>query len=344
MCKRLHIEGEIILSNVTIKDIAKELKVSIATVSRVLNNSGYASKEVTKRVLDTAKKLNYQPNGIARSLKKHQTNTIGVIIPDISNPFFMKISKGIEDTVLKSGYHLIFASSDENPKKEKEMLKVLYEKRVDSIVLATAGENDELIKRIKFSGVPIILIDRKIKNVGLGLDYVIEDNEAGAYQLTSYLIQKGHKRIGVVNGSLSVSSGYERFSGYKKALLDYRLLESPDLIYFGNFTQEDGYNAAGQFLKLTEPPTAIISFNNMMAFGVLHQLTQKGITKFKNLVIASYGENEAAKLFTTLEIVSIKQAPYEMGVRVGEIIINKLVNNNLEPIHEKFKPILNITN
>ncbi|MGX6442416.1 LacI family DNA-binding transcriptional regulator [Neobacillus sp. K501] len=335
---------EIDMTNVTIKDIAKELNVSIATVSRVLNNSGYASKEMTKRVLATAKRLNYQPNGIARSLKKHQTNTIGVIIPDISNPFFMKISKGIEDTVLKGGYHLIFASSDENPKKEKEMLKVLFEKRVDSIVLATAGENDELIKRIKFSGVPIILIDRKIKNIELELDYVIEDNEEGAYQLTSYLIHKGHKRIGVVNGSLSVSSGHERYLGYKKALLIHGLHESPDLIYCGNFTQGDGYYAAEKFLSLREPPTAIISFNNTMAFGVLHQLTQQGLSKFKNLVIASYGENEAAQLFTIPEIVCIKQAPYEMGVRVGEIIINKLVNNDLEPIYEKFKPILNITN
>jgi LacI family transcriptional regulator len=331
------------LSNVTIKDIAKELNVSIATVSRVLNNRGYASSEVKKRVFAAAKKLNYQPNAIARSLKMDQTNTIGVIIPDISNPFFMKISKGIEDTVHKSGYHLIFASANENPKKEKEMLKVFFEKRVDAIVLATSGENEETINRIKSSGVPIILIDRKISNPKLGLDYVIEDNEEGAYQLTNYLIEKGHRRIGLINGSLSVSSGIERYMGYKRALKENGMIENPELVYYGNFTQDDGYKATGKFLKFSNRPTAIISFNNTMAFGVLLQLTQQGISNFEDLVIASYGENEATQLFRSPKIISIKQSPYEMGVRVGEIIINRLVDNIEGPIYEKFKPILEVT-
>lgn len=272
-----------------------------------------------------------------------QTNTIGVIIPDISNPFFMKISKGIEDTVLSNDYHLIFASTDENPKKEKEMLLVFLEKRVDAIVLATSGGNQEVIERIKSSGVPVILIDRKIKNTLLDLDYVIEDNEEGAYQLTDFLIKQGHRRIGLVNGSLAVSSGLERFTGYKRALKENGIKESPELIYDGNFTQHDGFKAAERFLSLKDWPTAIISFNNMMAYGVLLQLTQLGISNFKNLVIASYGENEAAQLFTTPKMISIKQFPYEMGVRVGEIIINRLVNHVEGPIYEKFRPILKVT-
>lgn len=226
------------MNNATIKDIAKELNISTATVSRVLNNSGYASDEVKKKVLETAKRLNYRPNAIARSLKKHQTNTIGIIVPDISNPFFMKVSRGIEDIVHKNGYHLIFASADENPKKEREMPQVLYEKRVDALVLATSGENEDYIKKIKSAGIPIILVDRKINNETLGLDYVVEDNIQGAYELTRYIIKHGHTRIGVVNGSLTVSTGWERFEGCKMALKENGIDLNSAYTFNGDFTKE----------------------------------------------------------------------------------------------------------
>lgn len=326
------------MNNVTIKDIAKELNISTATVSRVLNNSGYASPEVKERVLEMANKLNYRPNAIARSLKKNQTNTIGVIIPDISNPFFMKISKGIEDVIHPGGYNLIFASTDENPKKERKMLQVLFEKRVDAIVLATTGENEEYINKIKNTGIQVILVDRKLNTDELDLDYVIEDNILGAYQLTSYLIKQGHSRIGVINGSLSVSTGYERFEGYKKAMAEYGLQTNLEYIYNGDFTQMSGFKGAEYFLNMPQMPTAILSFNNTMTFGVLLQLAQRGISNFENLMIASYGENEAEQLIKEPKIISIKQHPYKMGVRVGEILLQRLVNNSEIRICERLTP------
>ncbi|WP_223594496.1 LacI family DNA-binding transcriptional regulator [Neobacillus bataviensis] len=328
------------MSNTTIKDIAKELNISIATVSRVLNNSGYASPEVKERVLAAAKKLNYRPNAIARSLKKHQTNTIGIVIPDISNPFFMKISRGIEDVVLPKGYNLIFASGDENPQKERKMLQVLFEKRVDAIAIATSGGNEETIRKIKSTGVPIILVDRKIKN-DLDLDYVVEDNVQGAYQLTAYLLQNGHTRIGLVNGSQEVSTGYERFEGFNKAMAEYGVSIQPEFIYDGEFTTEGGFKAAEYFLSLPEMPTAILSCNNVMTFGVLLKLAERGIANFEDLIIASYGENDAEQLIQKPKIISIKQSPYEMGVRVGEILLDRLVNNDETSVFETITPIFN---
>src|SRR5699024_1670570 len=209
MWKRL--QKGVKVNEVTIKDIANELGISIATVSRVLNNSEYASKEVKERVLETAKKMKYQPNAVARSLKKYRTNTVGVIIPDISNPYFMTISKGIEDSIQESGYNLIFMSGDENPEKERKQLQVLIEKRVDAVVLATSGKNEEMIKSIGDSGIPIVLVDRKINDDSMDLDMVVEDNVKGAYDLTSRLIKQGHTQIGVINGSLKVSTGIERY-------------------------------------------------------------------------------------------------------------------------------------
>jgi LacI family transcriptional regulator len=329
------------MSNVTIKDIANETGVSIATVSRVLNNSGYASSEIRERILAVAKELNYQPNAVARSLKMHRTNTIGVIVPDISNPYFMKISKGIEDTILQNGYHLIFASGDENPQKERDMLQVLFEKRVDAIVLATSGNNEEMINKIKDAGIPVILVDRKLKEEN-GLDLVVEDNEDGAYQLTNYLIKQGHSRIGVVNGHFKVSVGIERFNGYQKALKENNIEEDPDLIFNGNFHQDGGISAVDQFMNLSKPPTAILSCNNTMAFGVLLQLRRLGYDIPKDIVVVSYGDVEAARLLHSSGIVRVDQFPYEMGVRVGHILIDRLVENVKGPVQEVFQPTLNI--
>lgn len=330
------------MRNVTIKDVARESGVSTATVSRVLCNKGYASNEVRERVLSVAKELKYQPNALARSLKKHKTNTIGVVIPDISNPYFMKISRGIEDTVYQNGYNIIFASGEEKPKKEKELLNLLFEKRVDAIVLATSGENEETVDKIRNNGIPIILVDRALKNKDETIDFISEDNFEAAYELTKYLIEQGHTRIGVVNGSLQVSTGFERYNGFKKAINDFGLEESPDLIFNGNFYQEDGEKAVECFLNKENKPTAILTFNNTMSFGVLLQLTRMGYTVPNDVVVASYGEIEAAQLLKSPGIIYVSQSPYEMGVRVGEILMNRLLKNVKGPIIEKFRPKLKI--
>ncbi|WP_449621979.1 LacI family DNA-binding transcriptional regulator [Robertmurraya sp. Marseille-Q9965] len=328
------------MSNATIKDIARETGLSIATVSRVINNSGYASQEVKEKVLRVAKQLNYQPNAVARSLKIHRTNTIGVIIPDISNSYFMKICRGIEDTIHESGYNLIFVSSDEKVSKEKEMLQVLFEKRVDAIVLATTEENEEMIKKISEAGIPIILIDRKLRNSDIELDLVDEDNTCAAYQLTKHLIEQGHTKIGVINGSIKVSTGLERYEGFKLAIEERGIEENPKYIYYGNFTEEDGIKAVNHFMKLEDKPTAIISFNNMMTFGAILQLIKSGYKIPDDVVIASYGEVEAAQFLRSSGIISVFQSPYEMGVKTGQIILGRLQNNIKSPVHEQFKPQL----
>jgi LacI family transcriptional regulator len=332
----------LVKGTVTIKDIARESGISIATVSRVLNNSGYASEEVKEKVLAAAKKLNYQPNAIARSLKKHKTNTIGVIIPDISNSYFMKISKGIEDTVYKSGYTLLFGSGDENPEKELKMLQVLLEQRVDAIVLATSGVSNDMIKIIRNTTVPVILVDRTIGDISAEFDCIVEDNVEGAYLLTNYLIEKGYKEIGVVNGTLDVSTGEERYRGYQRALADNHLTENTAMVFNGHFTEEDGVQAVDYFLNLQQKPQAILSFNNAMTFGVILRLAQKGYKVPDDFVIASYGEVEAAQLLPDSRIITIEQSPYEMGKCAGEILLDRLERDIKGPVHKMFSPKLRI--
>jgi LacI family transcriptional regulator len=330
------------MTRYTIKDVARESGVSTATVSRVLNQSGYVSEEIKERVYSMVQKLNYQPNAVARSLKQDKTNTIGVVIPDISNPYFMKISKGIEDTVYQSGYNLIFCSGDENPKKEKELLQLLFEKRVDAIVLATSGGNGETVKQISQAGVPIVLVDRRVGDETMNLDLVAENNVQGAYELTKHLLQSGHTRIGVVNGSLEVSTGRDRYAGFKKAILEHGIEEDSNLFFNGSFTQSGGSKAVDYFLLLPEKPSAILSFNNTMTFGVLLELTKRGCRIPEDIVVVSYGEIEAAQLLKGSRISYVSQSPYLMGTQVGGILLERLLNGKEGPFQKIFEPILNV--
>jgi LacI family transcriptional regulator len=324
---------------ITIKDVALEANVSTATVSRVLNESGFVSEEIKQRVYLSVKKLNYQPNAIARSLKQDKTYTIGVVIPDITNPYYMTISKGIEDIVQQKGYNLIFCSSDENPKKEDKLLQLLVEQRVDAIVLATSGGCEKKVSNINQAGVPIVLVDRTFEIEGQKLDSVTESNFESTYELTTHLLKQGHQSIGLVNGLLNVSTGKDRYEGFKKAIEDFGIKEDTKYIFNGSFTQEGGIKAVDYFLNFSQKPTAILSFNNEMTFGVLLELTRRGYSIPEDIVIASYGNLEAAQLLKSPGIISVDHKPYEMGERVGEILLKRL-NNEQGPFTEIFKPEL----
>ncbi|WP_197970024.1 LacI family DNA-binding transcriptional regulator [Mesobacillus harenae] len=327
-----------IIEKVTIREVAKESGVSTATVSRVLNDTGYVSDEIKSRVLNSVKNLNYQPNAVARSLKQSKTNTIGVIIPDISNPYFMKIAKGIEDRTWDAGYNLIFSSSDGKLEKEHQLLKLLVEQRVDAIVLVTSGSENELAKSINESGTPVILIDRRLNHEQSDFDLVEEDNVQGAYYLTEKIIQRGHTRIGVIAGSFQVSTGTDRYEGLTKALKQYNIPLDENLIYIGDFTRSSGEKAVDYFLSNDDYPRAIISFNNLMTEGVLYSLFQKGFKVPKDFDVASYGGTDLDILLEPPGIITISQDPYKMGIKTGDILLKRLVMGESGPFYEKFTP------
>lgn len=328
------------MAKATIKEVAAEAEVSTATVSRVLNESGYVSDEIRERVLDAVARLNYQPSAIARSLKQDRTFMVGVIIPDIANPYFMGISKGIEDVVGAEGFQLMFCSSDENPAKESRLLQLLQEKRVDAIVLATSGGNDDQILAIAESNLPVVLVDRKLasEHAAGKLDLVAEDNAEGACRLAGKLIEAGHVRIGVVNGPARVSTGRERFEGVIKAMQDHGLDPNP-LVFNGSFSTEDGIKAVRLFLASDPRPTAIVSLNNRMSLGVLLEIVQSGLRIPDDIAVASFGEVEASSLLKRPGLYYIDQRPYDMGIRAGEILLRRLRKEDAEaaPVIEIFR-------
>ncbi|MBB3128531.1 LacI family transcriptional regulator [Paenibacillus rhizosphaerae] len=321
------------MSKATIKQVAAAAEVSTATVSRVLNESDYVSEEIRERVMAAVNRLNYQPSAIARSLKQDKTFMIGVIIPDISNPYFMGISKGVEDVVGPEGFQLMFCSSDENPEKEKRLLKLLQEKRVDAIMLATSGGNDLMIKQLAESRLPIVLVDRKLDSdeAGQNLDLVAEDNTEGALRLTTRLLQDGHVRIGVVNGPTRSSTGRERYMGVLKAMKEYGLKSEP-IVYNGDFSTEDGVRAVRKFISAEKPPTAIISLNNRMSLGVLLEIVRSGLRIPGDMAVASFGEVEAGPLLKESGLYYIDQHPYDMGVKAGEILLRRIRDEEAKPI------------
>ncbi|MEK3917696.1 LacI family DNA-binding transcriptional regulator [Paenibacillus sp. FSL H7-0331] len=330
------------MAKATIKQVAAEAGVSTATISRVLNSSGYVSDEVKNRVMLAVDKLQYQPNAIARSLKQDKSFTIGVVLPDISNPFFMTICRGLEDVVQEYGYHLIFCSSDELPEKEAQLLQLMTEKRVDAVVLATTGGNEDLVARMSAAGIQFILVDRSLDLPGPAVDLVAEDDVNGAYELTKQLILQGHSVIGVINGCMGVSTGQDRFVGCLKAFTEAGMEHEAAYDYDGKFTESGGREAVRYFLQMAKPPTALLSFNNKMTFGALLELTENGRDIPGDIAIASYGEVEAARLLKRSGIVYVDQKPYELGIKAGRTVLHRLEKGaeSTEAVRDILQPVI----
>ena len=213
------------MKNPTIKDVAAKAGVSTATVSRYLNNNGYVSKEIQETIASVIKELDFVPNNVARSLKMTETKTIGIIIPDLSNVSFMDTVKAISDVTTANGYQPIILSSDEDPEKESKILDVLVSKRVDGIIIASAGGNSDKIININNKRAPVLLLDRDVCNTenSVKVDAILNDNFNGSYKMVNYLISLGHQKIAIITSSKSQILLNERLKGYIKALEDNKI-------------------------------------------------------------------------------------------------------------------------
>jgi LacI family transcriptional regulator len=250
-----------------IYDVAREARVSVFTVSAIINKKDHVRTALKRRVEAAIVKLDYRPNSLAQSLAKERTHTIGIVVPDISNPFFPLLVRGAEDAAQKGGYSVLLCNSDGRPEKEELYLELLLSKRVDGILLTKApGELSPRIKRI--------IAERKIPSVlmmrthpSLTLDAVITDDLKGSYEGVSHLARIGHKKIALVGGPLNVSNGKARWQGFRKALKANRLQYAPELVYEGDYHTDSGRRAALSIL--THRPDAVFVANYMMTIGFL---------------------------------------------------------------------------
>jgi LacI family transcriptional regulator len=315
----------------TLKDVARAAGVSTATVSRVLSNTGYVSDEIRKRVQKAIDKLHYQPNGIARSLRSAKTHTVGVLVPDISNPYFMEIIRSVENVLSKENYNILVASSDEHPDKERKLLEVFFEKRVDGIILATSHLKDsEFMADFTNSDVPLVLVDRSID--GIQIDTIAEENESSSSELVKYLIAVGHRKIAIINGSAPISTVNERRLGFEKTLKEHGINVPDEYIQEGQFDVETGYLSGKRLLKMDNPPTAIFCCNNFIAIGLMMVINELKLSIPEDVSIVSFGELLLPELIRP-KLTAIIQDPERIGRIAGRLLLDRL-NGNISEIAE----------
>jgi LacI family transcriptional regulator len=306
----------------TIKDVARLAGVSVGTASNVMNNRGNVQHELRSKVWDAAGQLNYQANGIARSLRSSSTRTLGVLLADITNPFQMTLARGIEEVMYESGYHHLISSTQENPVIERTNLAVFYEKRVDGIILCTTGKVNDEIRSLVQRGIPIVLVDRP--DPSLSLDMVADDNLLGTELLVNHLCELGHQRIGVIHGDLNTIHGRLRHEGVLKALGLHGIPVAPELHTEGGFSFDGGYSAVKRFFGLDHPPTALLSANNNMTAGVLRACRDLNIHVPNDVSVVSFGDLEYAWNLITPSITVVTQSPLAIGRKAAELILNRL--------------------
>ena len=306
---------------VTIKDVAREAGVSVGTASQALGGSPAVREETRRRVLAVAKRLRYQPSALARGLVTRRTHTVGLLISDIANPFFIRAVRAVEDVAQENGYNVILCNTDEDPAKETQYLRVLMEKRVDGIILATTAGSLQAVRDVRWRRVPLVLFDRELPRVAT--DTVKVDSVLGGRLATEHLLGLGHRRIGIIHGPLVRSTGAERLQGYLTALKTAGIRPIPELIREGNFKQDSGYELTKALLEVSLPPTALFCTNNLMTVGALQALRERKIRIPDALSLVGYDDMEWWTL-THPPLTTVGQPVYDLGLEAMRLLLAQI--------------------
>jgi len=276
----------------TIKDVAERAGVSITTVSHVLNQTRFVSEELRASVLAAMEELNYRPNVLARSLRRGETKTLGLVVPDNSNPFFAEIARVVEDVGFARGYSVILCNSDGQPKKEAAYIEVLIAKQVDGVIFIAAGSDPQHLEEFTLAGIPVVVADREIPQ-DLA-DVVLVDNEQGGYDATRYLLDLGHRRIACITGPSHLTPSADRVRGYRRALAEAGIAGDEDLIVPGDFRSHGGEVAMGRLLGLQNPPSAVLACNDLMAIGAMRAIGAAGLRIPEDISLIGFDDIDIA--------------------------------------------------
>jgi len=311
--------------SVTINDIAKEAGVSKATVSRVLNTPEKVSEETRKKVLEVIKKRQYRPNPFARGLNTRKTGVIGVLVSDITNPFYAVMVRSIEEVCRAYQYHIFLCNTGGRQEEEELYLRSLLEKRVDGVILGATQTDSAIIHLLEDVEIPFIFVSR-LPREREHYDYVVADNILGGYMATRYLLSLGHTRIAYFAGRWATSSNLDRFEGYRKALCEAGIEVKEEHIYHGEFTMEGGYREGIKMLSIEKDrPTAVFCANDAMAIGLLEACHERGVRVPEDLSIIGFDDIPLSSLWS-IQLTTISQSIAEMGALSGKIILDKILH------------------
>jgi DNA-binding LacI/PurR family transcriptional regulator len=307
------------------KDVARLAGVSVTTVSRVLNNRPHVRPEIRDRVLKTVVGLGYHPSRTARRLRARRSNVLGVLIPDIQNPFFTAIVRAIEDVAYQHDYSVVLCNSDESPTKERLYIDMMCAEEVAGIILATTESTGDHLDQLASRAIPVVAIDRQIG--GHDVDTVLVSNVKAACEAVSHLIALGHRRIGFISLPLTLTVGAERHAGYVHAFKQNSLPVRPEYIRIGDTRQSSGAACTRDLLSISPPMTALFVANNLMTLGALDAIYAHGIAVPSQLSVIGFDE---FPLMAYLQppLTTVTQPTYEMGQRAAALLLARIDKPN----------------
>lgn len=325
-------------SSATIKEIAQRADVSVATVSRVLNNHANVRESVRERVLAVIEEIGYEPDPIARSLRTQATYTIGFIVRDLVDTVFSTMAQGVDNVLREHGYTVLLSTSSRDPERDAHQLAMLRNRRVDGFILAISEESSPaLLAEVRKTNRPIVLLDREME--GTATDAVLTDYLSGTRDAIAYLVSLGHRRIAYIGGTLAIRPGRERLRAFTTAMRDAGIEPDTELVRTGSFAQEFGASMCHELLDLVEPPTALIAAGNQIAVGVLQTLRERAVRIPDDLSLICIDDVDLLRHGNPP--VTVVSRPFE---RIGELAANRLLERIRHPEAAEHQQIFVPTN
>ncbi len=324
MCAwRVAADSFLMTAPVTMRQIAERAQVSIGTVSHVINETAAVRPKLRERVLEAIRSLGYQPSALARGLRQNRTNMLGMVIPDITNPFFPGVVRGVEDVAYKRSFRVILCNADNDPAKEASYVRELRSYRIAGLLIIPAAGADIAghLRAYASASVPVVCIDRVPD--GWKGDSVLVANAEGAYQATRHLIQTGHQRLAAISGPRKLTNASERLKGFTRALSEAGLEIEPEFVQEGEFDTASGYRAALRLLRMLPRPTAIFACNDLIAFGVLQAARELNLRCPEDLSIVGFDSLEFTK-FTDPSLTSVYQPGYQLGATAARLLLQRV--------------------
>lgn len=327
----------------TLSEIAETVGVTPMTVSRVVNRSGYVSDETRAKVLQAVKELNYRRNGLARNLRRQRTETVGLVLGDISNPYSTELARAVRETLLSRGFNLFICISEHSAKEDIVAFESLANHSVDGIIVATRSNEggDKYLRGIADSNVPVVVIGRDFQHEEV--DYVSPDNLKGGFEATQHLIDLGHERIGFIGANLKGGSSLKRLQGYLKALEQHNIKIDERLVTGRNenvseipgySTEEIGFEGMKRLLSLPNPPTAIFARNDFTAIGAMSAVKEAGLRIPEDIAIVGFDDISLA-VRTTPSLTTVRQPMRLEGQLAAEMLLERIESEERKPRRER---------
>ncbi len=309
---------------VTIRDVAERANVAVSTASRALSGHPDVSEDARKRVMRASEELGYRPSLLAQSLVSGRTLTIGLLVSDISNPFYPELAKGVEDAASTLGYVVVLCNTEDEPARSLKYLERLIAQEADGIIHASVGLDEEHLALAQRAGIPLVFCNRRPRMLE-GVDVVVADNERGAEELVTYLLSLGHRRIAYLAGPEFATVSDDRMAGYARALAKYGLPLDAQWVSRGPFTRESGGQRARELVARSPRPSAIFAVNDVVALGALDALLDLGVRVPQDISIVGFDNIELIHSHY-IRLTSVAQNPYQMGRLATERLLDAMAN------------------